>query len=54
LKSSLEKLKTLEKELDKKDSTIAELKKKVMIQEEAINQWIATMDEKKKQILERD
>ncbi len=25
-----------------------------MIQEEAINQWIATMDEKKKQILERD
>jgi hypothetical protein len=36
LKSSLDQLKNLEKELDKKDQTIAELKKKAMIQEEAI------------------
>eukprot|EP00347_Sterkiella_histriomuscorum_P018954 403343520 len=47
-------LKQLELDLDKKDSTIAELKKKNMIQEEAINEWIVTIDEKKKQIQEKD
>jgi uncharacterized protein (DUF3084 family) len=36
LKASLEQLKGLEKELDKRDQQVAELKKKVMVQEEAI------------------
>ena len=54
LKNSLDQLKKLEKELDKKDSVISEMKKKVMIQEEAIGQWIEAMDEKKKQITDKD
>ncbi len=54
LKSSLDKLKKLEKDLDTKDLAISELKKKIMIQEEAISSWIEAMDEKKKQIAEKD
>ncbi len=50
MKDSLDKLKKLEGDLDKKDSTISELKKKIMIQEEAISSWIEAMDEKKKQL----
>ena len=48
LKDSLTQLKKLEKDLDVKDNQIAELKKKTMIQEEAIGQWIEAMDEKKR------
>jgi hypothetical protein len=44
----LDKLKSLEKESDRKDNEIAELRKKVQQQEDAINQWIEVMDEKKK------
>jgi len=36
LKASLNKIGELEKELDKKDGMLSELRKKVMIQEEAI------------------
>jgi uncharacterized coiled-coil protein SlyX len=44
----MSKLTALEEQLDSKDQTIAELKKKVMVQEEAITSWIEAMDEKKK------
>ena len=54
LKDSLAQLKKLEKDLDVKDNQIAELKKKTMIQEEAIGQWIEAMDEKKRQLLEKE
>ena len=53
LKDNLNKLKALEEQLDKKDQTISELKKKVMVQEEAISSWIEAMDDKKRQLKEK-
>jgi hypothetical protein len=44
------KLTSLEEQLDQKDQTIAELKKKVLVQEEAIASWIEAMDDKKKAV----
>lgn len=46
----MDKLTSLEEQLDQKDQTIAELKKKIMVQEEAIASWIEAMDEKKKAV----
>jgi len=48
LKADLSKLNKLELELEEKDNLIAELKKKVAVQEEAINAWIEAVDAKKK------
>ena len=48
LKDNLGKLNKLELELEEKDNLIAELKKKVAVQEEAINAWIEAVDAKKK------
>ena len=48
LKANLEKLNKLEEQLEEKDNLIAELKKKVAVQEEAINAWIEAVDAKKK------
>jgi len=47
LKGNLDKLRQLEDQLDGKDQTISELKKKVAVQEEAISSWIEAMDERK-------
>ena len=44
------KLTSLEDQLDQKDQSIAELKKKVLVQEEAIASWIEAMDDKKKAV----
>jgi uncharacterized coiled-coil protein SlyX len=41
-------LNKLEEQLEEKDNLIAELKKKVAVQEEAINAWIEAVDAKKK------
>lgn len=48
LKANLDKLNKLEEQLEEKDNLIAELKKKVAVQEEAINAWIEAVDAKKK------
>lgn len=48
LKENLNKLNNLEDQLEEKDNLIAELKKKVGVQEEAINAWIEAVDAKKK------
>ena len=48
LQADLSKLNQLELELEEKDNLIAELKKKVAVQEEAINAWIEAVDAKKK------
>ena len=40
--------------MESKDTLIAELKKKVAVQEEAINAWIEAMDEKKKALKEKN
>jgi len=49
VKDNLDHLKNIESQLDEKDQTIAELKKKVMVQEEAISSWIEAMDTRKKE-----
>lgn len=53
LKGNLDKLRQLEDQLDGKDQTIAELKKKVAVQEEAISSWIEAMDERKNMMKEK-
>lgn len=53
MKGDLEKLTKLEEDLESKDTLIAELKKKIAVQEEAINAWIEAMDEKKKALKEK-
>ena len=54
LKDDLAKLTKLEQDAESKDTLIAELKKKVAVQEEAINAWIEAMDEKKKALKEKN
>ena len=53
-KLNVEKLKSLEKQLDEKDKTIAELKKKVMMQEEGIVGWMDSIEKKKAIIKEKE
>ena len=53
-KLNVEKLKSLEKQLDEKDKTIAELKKKVMMQEEGIVGWMDSIEKKKQLIKEKE
>ena len=53
MKADLDKLTKLEEASEAKDTLIAELKKKIAVQEEAINAWIDAMDEKKKALKEK-
>lgn len=50
LKDNLERLKELESQLDQKDQQIAELTKKVHVQEEAIASWVEALEEKKQEL----
>ena len=50
LKVTLKGIKSMEVQLDEKEQKIAELKKKVVVQEEAIASWIGDMEDKKKVI----
>ena len=50
----VDKLKALEEQLDAKDKTIAETKKKLMMAEEAIQGWLDSIEQKKKLIREKE
>ena len=50
----VDKLKALEEQLDAKDKSIAELKKKLMMAEEGIQGWLDSIEQKKKLIKEKE
>ena len=50
----VDKLKALEEQLDAKDKSIAELKKKLMMAEEGIQGWLDSIEQKKRLIKEKE
>ena len=50
----VDKLKALEEQLDAKDKSIAELRKKLMMAEEGIQGWLDSIEQKKKLIKEKE
>ena len=53
-KMQVDKLKALEEQLDAKDKSIAELRKKLMMAEEGIQGWLDSIEQKKKLIKEKE